>query len=252
MVLARLALDAARIKFLDSVVGRLWGSYKGLGEREEEHAREMDDYRLDGQKYFGSGPLKDVAGREGLEDHLEEYKQSALKMVRQYVAELGKLVDYLRQSIQDPAQSSPLNDYLMLRRSDEILSTLIGYKRAEPIRKGYLSDVINAYFEKIDDLNKRFNRILYVASGFDEQGSGFVRSAARFVAKNIAYGVIAKRGLPAGTIDTVVSSLANPFVGIKKKAQPLLAEYSELVDKWKNVYAADLADGVYETEPVAA
>lgn len=245
MVIARFALNAARGKLLDSVVKRLWGAYENLENNKVEHAQEVDEYHVDGQKYFSSGSLKEVAGRYGLEDHLDEYKQSMLERVKQYVAELGKLADYLRQSALNPAQANSLSDYLMLRRSDEILSTLLGYTPGEPRRYAYLSDLINNYFERIDDLNKRLQRILYVASGFDESGSGFVRAASRFTAKKVAYKILEGKGIPATTIDSIVSSFINPFAGIRNKAQSLLADYSEIVSKWKNAYAADLADGVY-------
>lgn len=239
MVLARFVLNAARGVALDKVVNKLWSSYEGLRRNEPKHLGTIGDYPVDGRNYFGKGSVDEIAQTHGFGD----YRGRMLERVRAYTAELGHLVDYMRQN--PPSLDNILNIYAHLNRSYEVMSKLLGSKLEPPKGYAYLSDMVNDYTLRIGDLNNKFRRIVDILSGFDASGDGLAKAAAKWAAKGVTYKLLDKIGLPATSINIVVNALAHPFAETRKAAKQKLASYAEIVKGW-GAYLSDISPGFYQ------
>ena len=242
MVIARFVIGSAGGMVLDKLVENIIGSERNLRLHETEHLGAINGYNVKGGNYFMDGPIGEVAQKKGLEDYFEVYKKTIFERVKSYVSELRQLTDYLRNN--PPTDQNLLDVYVNVKRSYDIMSRLLGSVPQPPNQYLYISDMVNDYVSRINDLNKKFQRIVEVGSGFDTSGDGFVKTAAKWTAKGLTYKILKAEGMPVQGIDAVVSAINHPFAELKKTASQALVDYAEIVKGW-NAYNSDFRSAMY-------
>ena len=240
MVVAKLIINAGKGMVLDKLVGKLFDSYGRFSSEPSKHEEAVSGYKLPDNNYFQGGNLREIAERYGIEGLLSDYNHSLFEKIKGYLAQLGKLVEYLRDVAQQKIPAQPLEIYTQIASAYGIMSGLLGYKApSETKRYGYISDLVNDYMNQIGDLNSRLDKFLSIAEGFSTS-SGVIGTAAKRTARFIAKEVLESKGIPVSSIEKVVSSTTKPFADLRRNARPLFVEYEDIVKNWQTAYAADV------------
>ncbi|GEM_PF-3519347 len=253
MVIARLLINSAKGIAIDKLVDNFASAYRRHKLSQSEHSQAIDSYNIRDTNYFKGGQLKEISQRYGLDERVSEYKQSLFKRVRDYLAELKDLTSYLKNAYQNQGRN-PIDQsavYAKIHRSLNLMYGLLGQKPLAQEKYSYLSDVINDYTDKIGDVNRKLDKFLAVASGFHPDGAGIMGANAKKVAKFTIERVLESRGIPAHSLEKIISSSTQPFAELRKTARPLFADYRDVVKNMK-AYASDLDSGVYGQMAIAA
>jgi hypothetical protein len=97
---------------------------------------------------------------------------------------------------------------------------------------------------EIGNMNKKLDRFLDIASGFDTQGSKFLYATSKRALRWLSQQIVKKEGIPFAGLEAIVNPITQPFAELKKKAKSIFVEYESVVKSLK-AYASDINSGVY-------
>jgi len=243
MIISRLAWNFAKAKALDSLVDKFAGLYRKWIDGRLEHEAILRGYRLDGLSYFSGGSVSELSRRYGLEERLKKYHATVFDSIREYVAQLRELTDYLRDIQVNKRQVPEAFILARMQQAYVIMSRLIDYKPSLGVKKGYSypSD-LGLYLDSIVDMNRQAEKLLEKASGLDSEGSRLRYSAAKRILRWVGKEILQQKGIPAGSLDKIVNIASIPSVELKKKARAAFADYQSVVSLWHS-YASDAYAG---------
>ena len=241
MIVAKFAWKFAKAKALDSLADKVGGLYtKWLVGRVEHEARILD-YRLNGSNYFSDGSVQELSKRYGLEEKLKSYQVAVHDRIKDYLAQLMGITDYLRNAITNKANIPEAIMYAKVHNAYETMARLAGYTPPERTRKkyGYLSDLA-PHLGYIGDMNKKIERMLEIASGLDTEGSSLRYAAAKRTLKWLGKEILGQIGIPPQSLDKIVTSASQSFAQLKKEVRAAFVDYASMAKAWHS-YTSDLS-----------